>query len=113
MRTSLFAANAAGIGIWATGLPRSTWFPNPSLTKKTLPKARETVSPCVWTTIWTARMTLNTDLAAAPEALLKKPRLALAIATALGVGYIPKAPGTFGKVFFVKDGFGNHVLLGS
>ena len=28
----------------------------------------------------------------------KKPRLALAIATALGVGYIPKAPGTFGSL---------------
>lgn len=28
----------------------------------------------------------------------KKPRFALAIATALGVGYIPKAPGTFGSV---------------
>jgi phosphatidylglycerophosphatase A len=28
----------------------------------------------------------------------KKPRLALAIATALGVGYLPKAPGTFGSL---------------
>jgi phosphatidylglycerophosphatase A len=28
----------------------------------------------------------------------KKPRLALAIATVLGVGYIPKAPGTFGSL---------------
>lgn len=33
--------------------------------------------------------------AAAPE---KKPRLAMLIATALGVGYIPKAPGTFGSL---------------
>jgi phosphatidylglycerophosphatase A len=28
----------------------------------------------------------------------KKPRFALAIATALGVGYMPKAPGTFGSL---------------
>src|SRR6266403_6150411 len=28
----------------------------------------------------------------------EKPRLALAIATALGVGYAPKAPGTFGSL---------------
>jgi len=28
----------------------------------------------------------------------RKPRLALAIATALGTGYVPKAPGTFGSV---------------
>ncbi len=40
----------------------------------------------------------NTDAIAAPEALPKKPRLALAVATALGVGYIPKAPGTFGSL---------------
>lgn len=31
----------------------------------------------------------------------KKPRLALAIATALGVGYIPPAPGTYGSIFGV------------
>jgi phosphatidylglycerophosphatase A len=43
-------------------------------------------------------MTPNTEAAATAEALPKKPRLALAIATALGVGYIPKAPGTFGSI---------------
>jgi phosphatidylglycerophosphatase A len=43
-------------------------------------------------------MTPNTDAATAPEAAPKKPRLALAVATALGVGYIPKAPGTFGSL---------------
>jgi phosphatidylglycerophosphatase A len=32
------------------------------------------------------------------DAPKKKPRLALAVATALGVGYIPKAPGTFGSL---------------
>jgi phosphatidylglycerophosphatase A len=33
--------------------------------------------------------------AAAPK---RKPRISLAIATALGLGYIPKAPGTFGSL---------------
>ena len=32
------------------------------------------------------------------EAAKQKPTLAIAIATALGVGYIPKAPGTFGSL---------------
>src|ERR1700747_361991 len=40
----------------------------------------------------TSKMKTSTD--AAPQ----KPRLALAIATALGVGYLPKAPGTFGSL---------------
>jgi phosphatidylglycerophosphatase A len=42
-------------------------------------------------------MTPSTEVPAgtAPE---RKPRLALAIATAMGVGYIPKAPGTFGSL---------------
>ncbi len=40
----------------------------------------------------------NTDAAPSPDAPRKKPRLALAIATSLGVGYIPKAPGTFGSL---------------
>jgi phosphatidylglycerophosphatase A len=43
-------------------------------------------------------MTPNIEAAATAETLPKKPRLALAIATALGVGYIPKAPGTFGSL---------------
>jgi phosphatidylglycerophosphatase A len=33
-----------------------------------------------------------------PEASGKKPRLALAFATAFGVGYLPKAPGTMGSL---------------
>jgi len=32
------------------------------------------------------------------EEVKQKPRLAVAIATALGVGYAPKAPGTFGSL---------------
>lgn len=40
----------------------------------------------------TNKMTTSTD--AAPQ----KPRLALAIATVCGVGYLPKAPGTYGSL---------------
>ncbi len=43
-------------------------------------------------------MTPNTDATASPETPRKKPRLALAIATAFGAGYLPKAPGTFGSL---------------
>src|SRR5712692_10671208 len=43
-------------------------------------------------------MTPNTDATASPDAPRKKPRLALAIATAFGAGYLPKAPGTFGSL---------------
>src|SRR5262249_9522113 len=64
-----------------------------------------------------------------PAPQKEKSRLALAIATALGVGYIPKAPGTFGSfvgvitiflsaVFFVRpahwsDLFSLHPLQNS
>ncbi len=43
-------------------------------------------------------MTTNTSATVAPETPRKKPRIALAIASALGVGYIPKSPGTLGSV---------------
>jgi phosphatidylglycerophosphatase A len=43
-------------------------------------------------------MTPTSDAKSSPEAPRAKPHLALAIATAFGVGYIPKAPGTFGSV---------------
>lgn len=43
-------------------------------------------------------MTPSTELPAGGAAQGKKPRFATAIATALGVGYIPKAPGTFGSL---------------
>ena len=42
-------------------------------------------------------MTSSTEVPAG-AASQKKPRVALAIATALGVGYLPKAPGTFGSL---------------
>jgi phosphatidylglycerophosphatase A len=49
-------------------------------------------------------MTPSTDL---PK---KKPRLALAIATALGVGKIPKAPGTFGSLVGVAITILSHPI---
>ncbi|MGB8476739.1 MAG: phosphatidylglycerophosphatase A [Candidatus Acidiferrum sp.] len=41
----------------------------------------------------------------------KKPRLAVAIATALGVGYAPKAPGTFGSLVGVATAFLSAVFF--
>jgi phosphatidylglycerophosphatase A len=43
-------------------------------------------------------MTPSTEIPGGQTAPQKKPRLALAIATVLGVGYLPKAPGTFGSL---------------
>src|SRR6476661_7138238 len=56
-------------------------------------------------------MTAKTDEAPAPQPRLGKPRLALAIATALGVGYIPKAPGTFGSLVGVATAFLSAVFF--
>lgn len=50
-------------------------------------------------------MTSSTDSAK------PKPRLALAIATALGVGYIKKAPGTFGSIVGVLTAFLSTVFF--
>jgi phosphatidylglycerophosphatase A len=36
--------------------------------------------------------------APAPESVRRKPRISLALATAFGLGYLPKAPGTFGSL---------------
>jgi phosphatidylglycerophosphatase A len=43
-------------------------------------------------------MTPSTSAAPAEQAPRKKPRLALALATAMGTGYFPKAPGTIGSL---------------
>ncbi len=43
-------------------------------------------------------MTTNPSAAHALEASREKPRLALALATVFGIGYIRKAPGTFGSL---------------
>jgi phosphatidylglycerophosphatase A len=56
-------------------------------------------------------MTQTTDAKSAPEGAREKPRLALAIATALGVGYLPKAPGTFGSLVGVATAFLSAVFF--
>jgi phosphatidylglycerophosphatase A len=56
-------------------------------------------------------MTPNTEPAPATKAPREKPRLALAIATAFGVGYIPKAPGTFGSLVGVATVFLSAVFF--
>jgi phosphatidylglycerophosphatase A len=43
-------------------------------------------------------MTPSTEIPGGETASQKKPRLAIALATVLGVGYLPKAPGTFGSL---------------
>jgi len=45
------------------------------------------------------------------DATQKKPRLALAVATSLGVGYIPKAPGTFGSLVGVITAFVSAIFF--
>jgi phosphatidylglycerophosphatase A len=56
-------------------------------------------------------MTQTTDATSAPQAPREKPRLALAIATAFGVGYLPKAPGTFGSLIGVATVFLSAVFF--
>src|SRR5271163_2627988 len=43
-------------------------------------------------------MTPSTETPSSASAPQKKPKFAMLIATALGVGYLPKAPGTFGSL---------------
>jgi len=50
-------------------------------------------------------MTPDTGASTTPAEAGRKPRLAIALATALGVGYIPKAPGTFGSLVGVLTAF--------
>ena len=50
-------------------------------------------------------MTTNPSAAPASEASSKKPRLALTLATVFGIGYIRKAPGTFGSLAGVLTAF--------
>ena len=50
-------------------------------------------------------MTTNPSFQPAPAASREKARLPLAIATVLGIGYIPKAPGTFGSLAGVATAF--------
>jgi phosphatidylglycerophosphatase A len=55
-------------------------------------------------------MTANSSATPALGTARKKPRLALALATALGVGYIPKAPGTFGSLVGIAVAILTHPI---
>src|SRR5712691_10443595 len=97
------AASAAVCGTWATGPAKSTWSPIQSLMKviaqrSTMRKRTEKPNARRSFSICPTAMTTNTSATVAPETPRKKPRIALAIASALGVGYIPKSPGTFGSL---------------
>lgn len=50
-------------------------------------------------------MNAKTDATVAEPGSQRKPRIALALATALGVGYLPKAPGTFGSLVGLATAF--------
>src|ERR1043166_8460650 len=45
------------------------------------------------------------------DAAPQKPSLALAIATACGVGYLPKAPGTFGSLVGILTAMGTALFF--
>ena len=53
-------------------------------------------------------MTANPSAPLTPEPANKKPRLALAIATVLGVGYLPRAPGTLGSLLGIPVAILTH-----
>jgi phosphatidylglycerophosphatase A len=55
-------------------------------------------------------MTTNSSATPAAVTVAKKPRFALALATALGVGYIPKAPGTFGSLAGIAVAIVTHPI---
>jgi phosphatidylglycerophosphatase A len=61
----------------------------------------------------TARTNLPPDAAAASTATVRKPRLALFIATAAGLGYLKPAPGTWGSLGGVALGLSLTWLTGA
>jgi len=56
-------------------------------------------------------MTPSTELDMKTVPPVQKPRLAIALATALGVGYLPKAPGTYGSLVGVLTAFLSAVFF--
>src|SRR6266849_10399935 len=107
MRTFRFAASAVGSATWATGPAKNTPSPIRFSMKKKSSRAAATPSSLIWKN----RMTAKINAAPAPGARLEKPRFALVIATAFGVGYIPKAPGTFGSLVGVATAFLSAVFF--
>jgi phosphatidylglycerophosphatase A len=80
MQISLFAASAAASWTWETGLRKNMLCPSRSSTRK----GKKRLNP-------TSEKAITTK----PEAA--RPLFALAIATSLGAGYLPLAPGTWGS----------------
>src|ERR1700756_2500502 len=93
MPISRFAASAADCRILLIGLRRSTSFPDLNGMRATTNRMNRQ-----------STMTSHTEAAASTSVGRtgsngkKKPKLAFAIAPALGAGYLPKAPGTFGSL---------------
>src|ERR1700686_4394422 len=52
--------------------------------------------------------TMTSSAAPSPGSDRRKPRISLAIATAFGLGYLPKAPGTWGSLGAVAISLGMH-----
>ena len=52
--------------------------------------------------------TTTSSVPPSPESIRRKPRISLAIATAFGLGYLPKAPGTWGSLGGVAIALGMH-----
>ncbi len=55
--------------------------------------------------------TTTNSVAPSPGSDRRKPRISLAIATAFGLGYLPKAPGTFGSLGGVAISLGTFWLF--
>ena len=56
-------------------------------------------------------MTASTDVSTGPPPTQRKPRFAFAIATALGVGYLRPAPGTWGSLVGIATAFLSAVFF--
>jgi hypothetical protein len=91
-RTSLFAASAAASLTSATGPRKNTESPRRCSTNQKLKNCLPTIPKKTATTMSSS---VPSVAASSPK---RKPRISLAIATAFGLGYIPKAPGTFGSL---------------
>src|SRR5450755_3903984 len=93
MENFRFAVNGAASGTWATGLLRSTWYPNRFSTKRTARKA--TARRSFW--ICPNAMKLSTESDSVIPSPRSKPHISILLATWFGLGYLPKAPGTWGS----------------
>src|SRR5262249_10576874 len=94
MRNSLSALSAAACWTWARGRRKSTSSPNRFLTKKKSP--RRIAARCA--RVDTRTMKPSTEATAPAARVAEKPRIAFAIGTARGAGYLKRGPGTWGSL---------------